>query len=228
MQRTNVIHPDQRTNAPEPRWPVVVALLATGALYLAMPQALSVGPRWLPFGIVAVLLVPTLITHHLGHVRVNVWLGYLLSATVTLFLLWSLRILVKSVFAHRESPTGLLTSGALLWVTNVLVFATWYWRLDAGGPHERDSRVGHPTGAFLFPQMVTPGVTHRSDKLDARAEPWSPNFVDYLFLAFNTSTAFSPTDTPALTRWAKVLMMVQSLISMATLLILVGRVVNII
>jgi hypothetical protein len=71
-------------------------------------------------------------------------------------------------------------------------------------------------------------VTHRPGGPDARAGPWSPNFVDYLFLAFNTSTAFSPTDTPALTRWAKVLMMIQSLISMTTLLILVGRVVNII
>ena len=228
MHRTNATESGQRTNPAEPRWPVVVALLATGALYFAMPEALSVGPRWLLFAIVAVLLIPTLITHRLGHVRVNVRLGYLLSGTVTLFLLWSLRLLVKSVFAHGESPAGLLTSGALLWATNVLVFATWYWRLDAGGPHERARRVGHPTGAFLFPQMVMPGVTHRSGGPDAPAEPWSPNFVDYLFLAFNTSTAFSPTDTPALTRWAKVLMMIQSLISMTTLLILVGRVVNII
>jgi hypothetical protein len=228
MQRTNAAESARRTNPAEPRWPVVVALLATGTLFFAMPETLSVGPRWLLFALVAALLVPTTVTHHLGHVRVNVWLGHLLSGTVTLFLFWSLRLLVKSVFAHGESPAELLKSGALLWATNVLVFATWYWRLDAGGPHGRAGRLGHPTGAFLFPQMVSPDVTHRPGGPDAPAGPWSPNFVDYLFLAFNTSTAFSPTDTPALTRWAKVLMMIQSLISMTTLLILVGRVVNII
>jgi hypothetical protein len=228
MQRTNTTESTPRTNPPEPRWPVVAALLATGTLYLAMPASLAVGPRWLLFAVVAALLVPTLVTHHLGHVRVNVWLGHLLSGTVTLFLFWSLALLVKGVFAQRESPAALLTSGALLWVTNVVVFATWYWRMDAGGPHGRASRVGHPTGAFLFPQMVAPPVSHRRGGADAPAEPWAPNFIDYLFLAFNTSTAFSPTDTPTLTRWAKVLMMIQSLVSMTTLLILVGRVVNII
>jgi hypothetical protein len=56
---------------------------------------------------------------------------------------------------------------------------------------------------------------------------WSPGFVDYLFLAFNTSTAFSPTDSPVLSRWAKVLMMVQSSISLATLALLAARAVNI-
>jgi len=226
MQRTSANQSVSRTSDPEPRWPVVVALLAVGALYWAMPPLMSLGPRWMPLVILAVLIVPSLITHRLGHVRVNIWLGYLLSGVVTLLLVWSLALLVRTVFAHGESPGELLTSGALLWMTNVLVFATWYWRLDAGGPHARDRRVGRPTGAFLFPQMVTPEVTHRPDR--AKAEPWSPMFVDYLFLAFNTSTAFSPTDVPALSRWAKVLMMIQSLISMTTLLILVGRVVNII
>jgi hypothetical protein len=226
MRRTSADESVSRASDPEPRWPVVVALLAAGALYVAMPQDLSAGPQWLLLAIVAGLLVPALITHHLGHVRVNIWLGYLLSGVVTLFLVWSLILLMRAVFAHRESPAGLLTSGTLLWMTNVLVFATWYWRLDAGGPHARDRRVGHPTGAFLFPQMVMPEATHRSR--GAKAEPWSPVFVDYLFLAFNTSTAFSPTDAPALSRWAKVLMMIQSLISMTTTLILVGRVVNII
>jgi hypothetical protein len=85
---------------------------------------------------------------------VNVQLGYLLSGVVTLALLWSLGRLIAAVFAHGESPGDLLRSGALLWVANVLVSASWYWRLDAGGPHGRAQRLGHPTGAFLFPQMV--------------------------------------------------------------------------
>jgi uncharacterized membrane protein len=116
-----------------------------------------------------------------------------------------------------------LRSAACLWFTNILVFALWYWRLDAGGPHGRDSRFGHPDGAFLFPQMSMPPEA----KLKAGEEAWSPNFVDYLFLAFNTSTALSPTDVPVLTRWAKVLMMLQSLISLTVLVLLAARAVNI-
>ena len=64
-------------------------------------------------------------------------------------------------------------------------------------------------------------------KSDTDQEEWSPNFVDYLFLAFNTSTAFSPTDAPVLARWAKLLMMLQSLISLTVIALLAGRAVNI-
>jgi hypothetical protein len=103
------------------------------------------------------------------------------------------------------------------------VFALWYWRLDAGGPHGRDSRLRHAEGAFLFPQMTMLPEA----KIAAGQQTWSPNFLDYLFLAFNTSTAFSPTDTPALTRWAKMLMMIQSMISLTVLALLAARAVNI-
>jgi hypothetical protein len=130
---------------------------------------------------------------------------------------------VSALPAHREQPTELLVSAGSLWMTNILVFALWYWRLDAGGPHGREARPGHHEGSFLFPQMTMPPEA----KMAADLDDWSPNFVDYLFLAFNTSTAFSPTDTPALTRWAKVLMMLQSLISLAVLALLAARAVNI-
>ena len=103
------------------------------------------------------------------------------------------------------------------------MFALWYWRLDAGGPHGRDARPGHAAGAFLFPQMTMLPEA----KAAAGQETWSPNFLDYLFLAFNTSTAFSPTDTPALARWGKVLMMLQSIISLTVLALLAARAVNI-
>src|SRR2546423_4770001 len=123
----------------------------------------------------------------------------------------------------------MLRSAALLWATNVLVFALWYWRLDGGGPNDRDGRPAHTRGAFLFPQMTADGAAAAGVELGDRAGGvrWSPRFVDYLFLAFNTSTAFSPTDVPVLSRWAKVLVMLQSLISLTTLAILVGRAVNI-
>jgi len=116
-----------------------------------------------------------------------------------------------------------LGSAAAIWVSNFLVFASWYWRLDGGGPHLRARAPGHSDGAFLFPQMTM----HPDAKIAAGEEEWQPHFVDYLFLAFNTSTAFSPTDVPVLSRWAKILMMLQSMISLLVIALLAGRAVNI-
>jgi hypothetical protein len=149
-------------------------------------------------------------------------LGHLLAATVTIFMLWSLVLLLLALPAHREASLDLLRSGALLWMTNVVVFASWYWRLDAGGPHQREKRPGHTKGAFLFPQMTL----HQDLARERNGKLWSPRFIDYLFLAFNTSTAISPTDAPVLSRWAKVLVMIQSLISLTVIVILVGRAIN--
>jgi uncharacterized membrane protein len=103
------------------------------------------------------------------------------------------------------------------------VFASWYWRLDAGGPRERERRGVHTDGAFLFPQMTL----DQQAKREMGEDRWSPGFVDYLFLAFNISTAFSPTDSPVLSRWAKSLMMVQALISLTTVALLAARAVSI-
>ena len=121
-----------------------------------------------------------------------------------------------------ETPAQLLCSAVSLWVTNILVFALWYWRLDAGGPNHRDQRVGHPDGAFLFPQMMS-----QDAQVTSEPQAWSPNFIDYLFLAFNTSTALSPTDVPVLSRWAKLLMMVQAMISLTVIVVLAARAINI-
>ncbi len=203
---------------PEPRWPVVLAVLAVGLLYLALPEALSPGPSWLVLVIVAILLVPAVITHRLGHVHLNNAFGLALAFFITCALVWSLVALLAALPSHRDTPLTLLKSAGSLWGCNILVFATWYWRLDAGGPHARDKRHAHIEGAFLFPQM---------SMHDREARAWRPGFVDYLFLAFNTSTAFSPTDVAPLTQWAKLLMMVQSVVSLATLAILAARAVNI-
>jgi hypothetical protein len=132
-------------------------------------------------------------------------------------------LLVNALPARKETPQQLLLSAASLWVTNILVFALWYWRLDAGGPYQRDKEPGHSEGAFLFPWM-----TMSKEALREAGQPdWSPNFIDYLFLAFNSSTAFSPTDVPVLARWAKVLMMLQSLLSLLIIALLAARAVNI-
>lgn len=208
---------------PEPRWPGSLALLAVGGLRFALPESLSAGPDWLLMLVVVILMIPTFWARHTKRLTLNRILGYGVTGVVTLDMIWSLWLLVAALPSHRESPKALLESAAALWIANILIFASWYWRLDAGGPTERELRGAHTDGAFLFPQMT----------LDAEAraamceQNWSPGFVDYLFLAFNTSTAFSPTDVPVLSRWAKVLMMIQSLISLATVALLAARAVNI-
>jgi hypothetical protein len=207
----------------EPRWPAMLALLAIGGLRFALPEALSWGPDWLLLGILAILAIPTVLTHRRGLNTLNRILGIVTSAIVTLDMVFSLGLLIAALPKHKESPIALLQSAAALWIANILVFASWYWRLDAGGPHQRELRGVHSDGAFLFPQMTLTPETRRAMGEDT----WSPGFVDYLFLAFNTSTAFSPTDVPVLSRWAKVLMMIQSLISLATVALLAARAVNI-
>ncbi len=202
----------------EPRWPAVLAALVIGGLNMALPESLSAGPRWLLLALVAVLLIPTALSRRAGRYGLNKALGHATAGTLTVFLAASVALLVKGLPAHAEPPATLLRSAALLWLSNILVFACWYWRLDAGGPHERDLLGPRHPSAFLFPQMTRPAEEYPG---------WSPEFLDYLFLAFNTSTAFSPTDTAVLTRWAKTIMMVQSAISLTVIAILAARAVNI-
>jgi hypothetical protein len=217
-----VMHPPT-VRDPEPRWPAIVALFAVGGLRLALPESLSAGPKWLLLIVVGVLLVPTVIARRMNSNRLNQVLGYIVTGVVTLDMTWSLWQLVAALPSHRETPLELLISAGALWLTNILVFASWYWRLDAGGPQARELAGVHTDGAFLFPQMtLTPDARRAMGE-----QCWSPGFVDYLFLAFNTSTAFSPTDCPVLSRWAKVLMMIQALISFATVVLLAARAVNI-
>lgn len=208
----------------EPRWPAVLAVLAIGGLHLALPPYIAAGPRWLMPAIMLALLVPALVAHRDGHHEVNHTLGIALLCVLTAALIWSLALLVQALPEQKESPRELLRSAAALWATNVIIFASWYWRLDAGGPHIRDVQPGHTEGAFLFPQMTLPN----DDKAFSDTVDWSPHFMDYLFLAFNTSTALSPTDVPVLSRWAKGLMMVQSSISLIIIALLAARAVNII
>jgi hypothetical protein len=203
----------------EARWPAAIAIVGLGGSFLALPDFLVPGPRWLLPIVIVLLLVPSLLAHATGRHRLDRFLGYGISVVVTLALMASLGLLVFSLAARQQPPGRLLRSATVIWVTNILVFALWYWRLDAGGPHARDRRGRHgETGAFFFPQLM--------DGAPKETPPWSPNFVDYLFLAFCTSTAFSPTDTPVLSRWAKLLTMVQSSISLVCLAVLASHAVG--
>jgi Protein of unknown function (DUF1345) len=203
----------------EPRWPAALATLATAGLYFSLPERLTLGPSWLIAVLILVALLIAMISHRAGQHQLNRTAGLILLVLITGALVYGLGALIAGLPDKREKPIELLRSAAALWISNILVFASWYWRLDAGGPHSRDLRKSHEEGAFLFPQMTVPG--------GKGGRGWKPGFVDYLFLAFNSSTAFSPTDVPVLSRWAKVLMMVQSLISLGTIAILGARAINI-
>lgn len=218
--RTGLNSPNEGIRA-EPRWPAVLTVLAITALYATLPERLTPGPSWvLPIGI-AILLSAAVFSRRIGRAQLNFQIGVMLLTIITVAMVWSLGMLIAALLGKREAPQELLRSAVALWIANILVFASWYWRLDAGGPHLRDLRDSHSDGAFLFPQMTLPPGSKLAER------KWKPGFVDYLFLAFNTSTAFSPTDVPVLSRWAKLLMMVQSSVSLSTIAILAARAINI-
>ena len=164
-----------------------------------------------------VLLVPIMMFHGQRRYVAARTLTFVATAALTLALIGSLALLIEGILDHKDNPASLLRSAAVLWIINVLVFTLWYWKLDAGGPLGRDQTVGPIRSSFLFPQMYK-----QSPDAD-----WSPEFLDYLFLAFNTSTAFSPTDTPVLDRWAKIMSMFQSLLSLTIIAILAARAINV-
>jgi hypothetical protein len=193
-------------------------MFAAAGVYLALPEPLSLGPSWLLLVIVVLLLIPILMTDRYGHYQATRILTITANGIITVAMIASLILLVKGIPEHLETPKAMLRSASALWITNILVFALWYWKLDAGGPLRRDHPHGISSSSFLFPQMLSRKEYDSS---------WKPNFIDYLFLAFNTSTAFSPTDTAVLSRWAKLGTMVQSLISLMIVVLLAARAVNI-
>jgi hypothetical protein len=208
-------------------WPARAAILATIALYLTLPDRLTVGPTWLPAVLEAALLVPLTIiapVRHTREMRLQRLLSLCLIALINLANIGSLVLLIAALLHHGVAIAGrpldgqtLLVAALQIWLTNILVFALWYWDLDRGGPIER-RRSHHPRPDFLFPQMSTPGCTDPH---------WAPHFVDYLYVSFTNATAFSPTDTMPLTPWAKLLMLVQALASLLTVALVAARAVNI-
>jgi uncharacterized membrane protein len=116
-----------------------------------------------------------------------------------------------------RDPSALLLTGAAIWLTNIIVFGLWYWEADRGGPVQRaiGSRA-YPD--FLFPQM---------ESAEFVPDHWEPKFIDYLYLSFTNAVAFSPTDVLPMSRWAKFVMMVQSIVSIVTVVLVIARAVNV-
>jgi uncharacterized membrane protein len=205
----------------ESRWPAAAAVLAVAALQLTLPQSISNAPRWAVPGLEVLLLVvllaanPGRLTRESRDMQVfSAVLIALIGVANALSLGQLVRVLLTGEQALGRDIVG---AAAGIWVTNVVLFALVYWEADRGGPHARSvGRAEHPD--LLFPQMSLGGPV---------AARWVPTFVDYLYLSFTNSTAFSPTDTMPLTARAKMTMLVQALLSFVTVGLVVARAVNI-
>jgi uncharacterized membrane protein len=220
----------------EPRWHASLGVLAAVLLYVTLPPRLTIGPVWVAPMLVLVILIPlsVLAPRRTKETRRLRFFGILMIAVVNFFNIASVILLVNSFFhptkaTEPQSAGMLLQHGVQIWLTNIIVFALWFWELDGDGP---DARAHAATATdvldadFLFPQMQ---MTIASGQAPPCFDPqWKPQFFDYLYLAFTNSTAFSPADVMPLSVWAKLLMLMESLISLTTIAIVLARSVSMI
>jgi uncharacterized membrane protein len=211
----------RRTTADERRWPVALAILAAAGFQLSLPDDVVLGSRWLmPLVEVAVLAV--LVVANPGRFEREPGWRRTTSLALTALVSVANGAAVVRLVRHllegwgADDPGTLLATGGAIWATNVIGFALWYWQFDRGGPSAR-ARGDRTVPDFLFPQM-------QSRDIDPE---WEPTFVDYLYVSFTNATAFSPTDTMPLSRWAKLTMLVQSAVSLAVVALVVARAVNV-
>jgi uncharacterized membrane protein len=212
----------RRATEGEHRLPVAAAVAAAIALQLVLPSHLAIHPFWLLPALEGLLMVGLIVANPQHINRTSAMLraaDVALIALISLANAWSSAELIAGIINGSEGSTAtlLLSRGATVYVTNIVVFALWYWEWDRGGPVARAQAV-RPYPDFLFPQMSQP---------DLAPPEWSPTFVDYLYVSFTNATAFSPTDTMPLSRWAKMLMLLQSAVALITVGLVIARAVNI-
>jgi hypothetical protein len=209
-------------SSPESRVPLMIAILAAVAFQLAIPDKYGVRPRWLIPTLELVLFAVLTTLNPIRLTRSTRWGKYAslaLVAAITIDNGFSAVFLDHAILTGKASgdATGLLASGAAIFLTNIVAFGIWYWELDRGGPFAR-SAATNPYPDFQFPQMDNPKL----------APPdWAPRFVDYLYVSFTNALAFSPTDTMPLSRWAKALMAIQSAVAVSTTALVIARAVNV-
>jgi hypothetical protein len=214
----------RRRTKGEARWQVTLCVAVGIALQIAVPGRLVLlRPVWVLPALQGALLV-VLITanpHRINREsRALRLLGLTLAGLLSFANAWSVERLVVGLVRGTEGndAKSLLITGGAIWLTNVVVFALWYWEFDRGGPVAR-ALATKPYPDFQFVQMVSPP--------EIVPPNWEPAFADYLYLAFTNAAAFSPTDVMPLSRWAKMAMTVQSVISIITVALVIARAVNV-
>lgn len=210
-----------RPHSGEHRWPVSFVVAVVIVLQLLLPKSLSLKIQPEICGVEAILML-TLLAISPGriatHRKSTWWLGIGLTAVMTASNIASaVHLLQKLIDGSIKSPSSLLAFGGSIWLTNMVVFSLWYWQFDRGGPGARAEAID-PYPDFLFPQMTN---------AEYSPEDWTPTYFDYLFTSYTNASAFSPTDVMPLTRWAKMLMMMQSATSLITVGLVIARAVNI-
>ena len=213
----------QRVTEGEHRWPVALVVLFVICLQFLLPTDLVVSPQWLMPAIELVILAaiclasPTRIKNNPRSLRTA---GLLLCAMLSIGnAAQAIRLIMGIVTGTNDFDAAeLLLSGAGIWLTNIVVYALWYWELDRGGPAAR-ANGSREHADFVFPQMRNNTQPVRKD--------WFPTFFDYLYLAFTNATSFSPADTTPMTRWAKMLMMSQAFISLVIATVVIARSIGI-
>jgi hypothetical protein len=211
-----------RAGDAENRLPVVIAIATAVGLQLALPDRYGLNPKWLiPVMEIVLLVVLTAINpiRLTRATKVGKYASLAVVAGITVDNAISAGLLDHDILTTRASgdAIGLLASGAAIYVTNIIAFGVWFWELDRGGPFAR-AAGSTPYPDFLFPQMSTPHL----------APPqWRPTFLDYLYVSFTNVMAFSPTDTMPMSRWAKVLMALESAIALSTIALVIARAVNV-
>ena len=199
---------------------VALGTIVLGSFFAALPARLTFGPGWLPLVLIIIIILPPIISiimhKPLPHIAMRT-LGFTLLFVVTAALVIGVALLVITLPKRTEAQAGsLLRDAVLLWLSNILVFTLWYWEIDGGGAHKR-YEAGHPAADLQFPQQSQDNVGGK----------WAPHFMDYLFVAFTTATALSPTDTMPLTRRAKGLMMIEAILALSITILIAARAVNI-
>jgi hypothetical protein len=210
----------RRTEA-EHRLPAAAAIAVLIALQWLLPDRLTAGPRWLLPAVEVVLAVVLVAADPVRMKRDTPALRLLALALIGLASLgtaWSVAMLIRDIVTGHDigSAARLLGVGAGIYLMNVLTFAVWFWELDRGGPVAR-SRGTDPHPDFLFPPMTSPELAHQD---------WEPRFADYLYLAFTNATAFSPTDTLPMSRWAKLGMAIEAAIALTTAALVIAKAIN--
>jgi hypothetical protein len=208
--------------AAEPRWPMATAVLAATILFVGTPHRGRI-PGWWAGPLLQLVLLGVLIAQDPGRIdRRSPALQRLMVAllvVMTVGTVTSVTVLAVDILAGVEGVTAtvLLGRGAAIWFENVILFSLWYWQFDRGGPAERAAGTAVPP-SFAFPENATPELAPAG---------WRPAYPDYLYLAYTNATAFSPTDTLPVRRWAKLTMMVQSTLSLVIAILVLVRAINI-
>lgn len=206
----------------ESRWLVSLTVVAVLVLLILLPRRVRVFPIWVGCVLVSALIVAMVALSLSSDKRP--WLHIEGATTVVFILITGFALLDNLQFLLSQMVRGdarlsgftLLTSSIAVWATNVLIFSLVYWRIDRGGPEARASQAATKPD-WLFPQATAS---------DLAPSGWGPSFIDYLFLAFCTATAFSPTDALPLTSRAKGLMMLESVVSLVTIVAVLARAIN--